>query len=132
MTLALGIYITAMNISWTHFGANLGADVAASDPAWMIVIGLSLFGVRALIARPDDPNRDASSFNELEPEHSRISKVLSSTQSITAGSSLPSIRNTAARAQTKPPVPRILQVRLLSLQAYQGPKTARSAHTIPQ
>jgi hypothetical protein len=53
--IAMASYASAKNLSWQDLSAMLTDDVSTSGPGWMIVIGLSLFGVRALISKPVKP-----------------------------------------------------------------------------
>jgi len=53
--IAIACYASAKNLSWQDLTAMLTDDVGTSGPGWMIVIGLSLFGVRALISKPAKP-----------------------------------------------------------------------------
>jgi hypothetical protein len=54
-SIAIAGYASAKNMSWQDLSAMLTDDVGTSGPGWMIVIGLSLFGVRALISKPAKP-----------------------------------------------------------------------------
>jgi len=51
--LALAVYIAANGFSWNNLSAILPDDGDGGGAGWMIVVGLILFGVRALISKPD-------------------------------------------------------------------------------
>jgi hypothetical protein len=54
-SIAIAGYASAKTMSLQDLSAMLTDDVGTSGPGWMIVIGLSLFGVRALISKPAKP-----------------------------------------------------------------------------
>ena len=53
IALALVVDVSLNYFTWNGLIDILAEDIDASGPGWMIVIGLGLFGVRALISKPD-------------------------------------------------------------------------------